>query len=198
VGQGFTAARRSSLRFKAASGRAGGRRLNGGGEAAPCEIGVAQTSQRRIRLDTMAFISNAASGSWPHPVQRNPRRRRLIFVPRRIWPSSGHREEGKKLPAAVGRTGHLHPADCLAPQCRPPAGPMPRGVAGPDGGSGFPGHHSRRARRHLVGQFVFRAVKKFPRAFNSLFISMVEAGEASGALAEILARWRAISSRRSS
>ena len=32
------------------------------------------------------------------------------------------------------------------------------------------------------------AVKKFPRAFNSLFTSMIEAGEASGALAEILSK----------
>jgi type IV pilus assembly protein PilC len=32
------------------------------------------------------------------------------------------------------------------------------------------------------------AVKLYPKAFNSLFISMVEAGEASGALAEILAK----------
>jgi type IV pilus assembly protein PilC len=37
-----------------------------------------------------------------------------------------------------------------------------------------------------TGTSFSQAVKKFPAAFNSLFISMVEAGEASGGLAEIL------------
>ena len=39
-----------------------------------------------------------------------------------------------------------------------------------------------------AGNSFSSAVKKFPRSFNSLFISMVEAGEASGALAEILSK----------
>lgn len=39
-----------------------------------------------------------------------------------------------------------------------------------------------------AGSSFSAAVKKFPRAFNPLFISMVEAGEASGALAEILSK----------
>src|SRR5947209_17933716 len=38
------------------------------------------------------------------------------------------------------------------------------------------------------GNSFSNAVKKFPKAFNSLFISMVEAGEASGNLAEILGK----------
>jgi len=39
-----------------------------------------------------------------------------------------------------------------------------------------------------TGTSFSQAVKKFPRSFNSLFISMVEAGEASGGLAEILGK----------
>ena len=39
-----------------------------------------------------------------------------------------------------------------------------------------------------AGNSFSSAVKKFPRAFNSLFISMIEAGEASGSLAEILGK----------
>jgi type IV pilus assembly protein PilC len=39
-----------------------------------------------------------------------------------------------------------------------------------------------------TGTSFSQAVKKFPASFNSLFISMVEAGEASGGLAEILAK----------
>lgn len=38
------------------------------------------------------------------------------------------------------------------------------------------------------GSSFSNAVKLYPKAFNSLFISMVEAGEASGALAEILSK----------
>ena len=37
-----------------------------------------------------------------------------------------------------------------------------------------------------AGNSFSAAVKKFPRGFNTLFVSMVEAGEASGSLAEIL------------
>lgn len=39
-----------------------------------------------------------------------------------------------------------------------------------------------------AGNSFSAAVKKFPNAFNSLFVSMVEAGEASGGLAEILSK----------
>jgi type IV pilus assembly protein PilC len=39
-----------------------------------------------------------------------------------------------------------------------------------------------------AGNSFSSAVKKFPRSFNSLFTSMIEAGEASGALAEILGK----------
>ena len=39
-----------------------------------------------------------------------------------------------------------------------------------------------------AGNSFSSSVKKFPRSFPTLFISMVEAGEASGALAEILAK----------
>jgi len=47
----------------------------------------------------------------------------------------------------------------------------------------------REVRMDIAGGNSFSsATKKFPRAFNTLFVSMVEAGEASGALAEILAK----------
>ena len=39
-----------------------------------------------------------------------------------------------------------------------------------------------------AGNSFSSAVKKFPASFNNLFTSMVEAGEASGGLAEILAK----------
>ncbi|WP_221032216.1 type II secretion system F family protein [Actomonas aquatica] len=39
-----------------------------------------------------------------------------------------------------------------------------------------------------AGNSFSTAVKRFPRAFNTLFVSMVEAGEASGALSEILGK----------
>lgn len=39
-----------------------------------------------------------------------------------------------------------------------------------------------------TGTSFSQAVKKFPKSFNALFISMVEAGEASGGLAEILGK----------
>jgi len=47
----------------------------------------------------------------------------------------------------------------------------------------------REVRMDIAGGNSFSsAAKKFPRAFNTLFVSMIEAGEASGALAEILAK----------
>lgn len=39
-----------------------------------------------------------------------------------------------------------------------------------------------------AGNSFSSAIKRFPRSFNSLFVSMVEAGEASGALPEILGK----------
>lgn len=39
-----------------------------------------------------------------------------------------------------------------------------------------------------TGNSFSTAVKKFPRSFNNLFVSMIEAGEASGGLAEILGK----------
>ncbi len=39
-----------------------------------------------------------------------------------------------------------------------------------------------------AGNSFSTAVKRFPKAFNTLFVSMVEAGEASGALSEILGK----------
>jgi type IV pilus assembly protein PilC len=47
----------------------------------------------------------------------------------------------------------------------------------------------RDVRQEIAGGSSFSsAVKQFPNSFNTLFISMVEAGEASGALAEILSK----------
>lgn len=47
----------------------------------------------------------------------------------------------------------------------------------------------REVRTEIAGGSSFSAAaKKYPRAFNTLFIAMVEAGEASGALAEILSK----------
>jgi len=47
----------------------------------------------------------------------------------------------------------------------------------------------RDVRNDIAGGNSFSsATRKFPRAFNTLFVSMVEAGEASGALAEILTK----------
>jgi len=47
----------------------------------------------------------------------------------------------------------------------------------------------REVRMDIAGGNSFSsAVKKFPRAFNTLLIAMIEAGEASGALAEILTK----------
>lgn len=47
----------------------------------------------------------------------------------------------------------------------------------------------REVRMDIAGGNSFSsATRKYPRAFNTLFVSMVEAGEASGALAEILGK----------
>lgn len=47
----------------------------------------------------------------------------------------------------------------------------------------------RDVRNDIAGGTAFsEAVRKFPRAFPNLFVSMVEAGEASGALADIMAK----------
>jgi type IV pilus assembly protein PilC len=52
----------------------------------------------------------------------------------------------------------------------------------------LPDRDPRCARDISQGNSFSSAVKKFPNSFNTLFVSMVEAGEASGGLAEILAK----------
>jgi type IV pilus assembly protein PilC len=72
---------------------------------------------------------------------------------------------------------------------RSAAGAVSRSAAGPDGRSSVSASSSAMcAATSPQGNSFSSAVKKFPNAFNTLFVSMVEAGEASGGLAEILAK----------
>jgi type IV pilus assembly protein PilC len=137
----------------------------------------------------MAFISNAASATLASSRPTQPQTRKTDFrAAQTLSRQRSYERKAKNYKLPLGElaiftqqiasllTAGLPLVQCLEALQEQTDDPVFRVVI-------------REVRADIsAGNSFSASVKKFPRAFNSLFISMVEAGEASGALAEILAK----------
>jgi type IV pilus assembly protein PilC len=137
----------------------------------------------------MAFISNAASGSSASPRAAQPRAKKTDFrTAQNLAKQRAYERKAKNYRLPLGElaiftqqiasllNAGLPLVQCLEALQDQTEDPVFRIII-------------RDVRTDIsAGNSFSVAVKKYPRAFNTLFISMVEAGEASGALAEILSK----------
>ncbi len=137
----------------------------------------------------MAFISNAASGSSALPRAAQPQAKKIGFrAAQNLAKQRSYERKAKNYRLPMGElaiftqqiasllNAGLPLVQCLEALQDQTEDPVFRIII-------------RDVRADISSGNSFSvAVKKYPRAFNTLFISMVEAGEASGALAEILSK----------
>jgi type IV pilus assembly protein PilC len=137
----------------------------------------------------MAFLSNAASGSSASPRAAQPQAKKTDFrAAQNLAKQRSYEKKAKNYRLPMGElaiftqqiasllNAGLPLVQCLEALQDQTEDPVFRVVI-------------REVRVDISSGNSFSvAVKKYPRSFNTLFISMVEAGEASGALAEILTK----------